>query len=277
MPSIAIEGCGTNEQGTFSIGFVNLYPQDELNPFISIDCQSNIGAYDPNDKQGLPLGVGEEHYIAVNGQIDYRIRFQNTGTDTAFTVVILDTLSEFLDISSVRPGASSHDYTFQLLENRVLEFRFDNILLPDSTTNLDASQGFVQFTVMQVQDNPVGTVIENSAAIYFDLNEPVTTNTTFHQIGEVVVIVDGTDERPYNQSPLKVYPNPFSGYTTFEVPEAIAGFFKLYGVDGRRVLQQSFNGNHFELYSHQLPGAGLYFFEVITDAGAFYSGKLIAK
>ena len=278
MPSVAVEACGANEEGTFSLGFVNLYPQDELNPFISIDCQPNIGAFDPNDKQGYPLGVGEEHYISANGQIDYRIRFQNTGTDTAFTVAIQDVLSDYLDISSVRPGASSHPYTFQILEDRTIEFRFDNILLPDSTTNLAASQGFVQFTVMQVQDNPAGAIIENNAAIYFDLNEPVITNTTYHQIGEVVVILDeATEEALSLSSPLKVYPNPFSGQVTFEFANLEEGTFFLYRIDGSLVLQQQFRNDHFELQSNQLPGIGMYFFEVLTEKGNTYSGKLIAK
>ncbi|MBL8964476.1 MAG: aldehyde dehydrogenase, partial [Phycisphaerae bacterium] len=49
-------------------------------------CLPNIGAYDPNDKQAVPVGYGPEHFIRAGDPLHYQIRFQNTGTDTAFTV-----------------------------------------------------------------------------------------------------------------------------------------------------------------------------------------------
>jgi len=58
-----------------------------------------------------------------------------------------------------------------------LVFHFENILLPDSTVNEPASHGFVQFRINQLTDNPIGTVIENTADIYFDLNKAIVTNT----------------------------------------------------------------------------------------------------
>ncbi|PIX33224.1 MAG: T9SS C-terminal target domain-containing protein, partial [Bacteroidetes bacterium CG_4_8_14_3_um_filter_31_14] len=68
----------------------------------------------PNDKTGYPTGVTTEHYIMPNQQLQYVIRFQNTGTDTAFTVVVRDTLNMNLDIFSVVPGVASHSYNFQM-------------------------------------------------------------------------------------------------------------------------------------------------------------------
>ncbi len=188
MPSVAIEGCGTNGMGTFSVGFIEQYSQDEASPFVSIDCQANIGAYDPNDKRAFPLGVGNDRLIEANTDIEYMIRFQNTGTDTAFNVVILDELSQFIDPTSVRAGASSHPYELNISADGVLEFRFDNIMLPDSTVDQAGSNGFVQFKVAQIPDNLPNTLIENSAAIYFDFNEPVITNTVQHTIEKPEII-----------------------------------------------------------------------------------------
>ena len=45
-------------------------------------------AYDPNDKLVEPLGILDEHYTLMNQELDYTIRFQNTGNDTAFNVVL---------------------------------------------------------------------------------------------------------------------------------------------------------------------------------------------
>ena len=96
----------------------------------------------------------------------YILRFQNLGTAPAFDVVIRDTLSEHFDISSIRPGVASHDYTFHLEGNGVAVFTFENINLPDSTSNPEGSQGFVTFSIRQNEDLPLGTVIKNDAAIY---------------------------------------------------------------------------------------------------------------
>jgi uncharacterized repeat protein (TIGR01451 family) len=62
---------------------------DELPDDNIHDCSDPItGSYDPNDKTATP---GE---IALPDQwIDYRIRFQNTGNDTAFNIHLMDTLS----------------------------------------------------------------------------------------------------------------------------------------------------------------------------------------
>ncbi|MCK6694655.1 MAG: T9SS type A sorting domain-containing protein [Thermoanaerobaculia bacterium] len=163
------------------------YPQDEASPFVAVECHEVVGPYDPNDKTPSPLGWGAEHLIRNNTLIEYHIRFQNTGTDTAFTVVVRDTLSPNLDLASVRPGASSHPYRFEMAPGRVLKFTFDNIMLPDSNVNEKASHGFIQFSVEQSDKplNPVGTVIENKAAIYFDYNTPILTNTVLHTIGSL--------------------------------------------------------------------------------------------
>jgi uncharacterized repeat protein (TIGR01451 family) len=179
-PSATIERCGNVANWTPNL--VNIRPHDDADPVIDIYCGLVTGSYDPNDKTGYPLGVGSNHDIEPNQDMEYVIRFQNTGTDTAFTVVIRDTLSMDLDVFSVRSGASSHDYSFRMYGPRVLEWTFNNIMLPDSNVNLIGSNGFVTFKVRQVPNLPVGTVIENSASIYFDFNAPIFTNTSWHTI-----------------------------------------------------------------------------------------------
>ncbi len=48
-------------------------------------------AYDPNDKQVFPIGYTEAHYIADDEQLEYLIRFQNTGNAPATDVLLRDT------------------------------------------------------------------------------------------------------------------------------------------------------------------------------------------
>ncbi|MEP7170039.1 MAG: hypothetical protein ABI855_11765, partial [Bacteroidota bacterium] len=63
---------------------------------------------DPNDKTVDPAGIGPNHLTLMNEKLKYTIRFQNTGTDTAFKVVIFDTLSAALDINTFEVLNSSH-------------------------------------------------------------------------------------------------------------------------------------------------------------------------
>ncbi len=204
----ALEGCGTDTGGAFSTGFINQLPLQTPTPASFTLCMNNIGAYDPNDKQAIPIGYGPQHFIRAGDPLQYKIRFQNTGTDTAFTVIIRDTLSPWLDIATLRAGPSSHDYRLDIDGERTLVFTFDNILLPDSTTNLEASQGFVDFFIRTLDSIPADTRIENSAAIYFDFNEPIITNTVFHTIGTDFIRSATAVFQPHPAYSWRLFPNP---------------------------------------------------------------------
>src|SRR5690606_8312203 len=100
-------------------------------------AQLVVNSYDPNDKQVLQ---GEELHIDKAGEyLDYLIRFQNTGTASAINVRILDTLHPKLDWSTLVPISASHDYYVKIKDGNHVEFMFDNIHLPDSTSNEPAS------------------------------------------------------------------------------------------------------------------------------------------
>lgn len=143
----------------------------------NFECRTNIGSYDPNDKSIYVEGVADAEVIGENSEIDYLIRFQNTGTDTAFTVRIEDSLTEDFDISSVRPVAASHDFEWEL-NRRNFIVTFEDIQLVDSTRNEKDSHGFIKFNVRLRDERPEpGETVENTTEIYFDFNEPIVTNT----------------------------------------------------------------------------------------------------
>ncbi|MEX2484172.1 MAG: T9SS type A sorting domain-containing protein [Brumimicrobium sp.] len=199
-PNAHVELCGSDSTQWIP-DLINNQPHDDADPVVDIYCGVVTGSYDPNDKRGFPLGVTNQNNIQPNQQLQYVVRFQNTGTDTAFTVVIRDTLDTDLNIFTVTPGVSSHNYTFRKYGPRVLEWTFDDIMLPDSTTNEPESNGFVTFTVDQVPDLPNGTIINNQADIYFDFNAPIITNETDHLINDMIesspigdFVVTGVDE-----------------------------------------------------------------------------------
>lgn len=136
-------------------------------------------SYDPNDKNATPSLTSA---AVVNGEyIDYLIRFQNTGTDTAFNVVITDTLSNFLIEETFEMITASHNCKVTR-NNNALSFEFLNILLPDSNRNERLSHGFVNFKAKADPGVAPNTSISNFANIYFDYNAPVITNTAVTSI-----------------------------------------------------------------------------------------------
>ncbi len=274
VATFSIEGCvGNPNPGAF-----NQLPQNSGEPWLDIDCQEVTSSYDPNDKTPHPTGWTDEHLIEARTDLEYRIRFQNTGTDTAFTVVIVDTLSHFLDPANIRPGAASHPYSFELTGQGVAKFKFANILLPDSTTNEAASHGFVSFKISQIPDNQVSTVIENTAQIYFDFNAPVATNTTFHTIGEPwVSIISGTVQVKDLHQQVKVFPNPFFETATFKLEGyAKNGTLELYDLNGLRVLSQNFAAGETQVQRNVLT-AGIYFFKMKNADGVLATGKVVVQ
>lgn len=258
---------------------LNEFVQYTGDPFVTTYCPIVVGSFDPNDKQAIPAGFGEDHGILANTAIDYTIRFQNTGTDTAFRVVIKDELSPFLDPSSLRPGPSSHPYEWHF-EDQVLVFRFPGIELPDSNVNLAASQGFVSFRIDQDDRLPVGTRIENSAGIYFDFNAPVITNTVFHTVKEFIDIINETVVVADPGFAVNIAPNPVRDGARIWV-EGLAVqspglHLQLFDASGKCLRTITGNEEGFWLQRGNLP-AGMYFFTISSEQGWLANGKLVVQ
>ena len=278
-----IEGCRTSPNQPISTGFVNQFPTDDGSPTVDNVCAQIVGAYDPNDKEGLPLGYKTQRFIEQNQAIDYRIRFQNTGNDTAFTVVLRDTLSDFLDVSSIKIGASSHKYILSIEGKNVLVFRFDNIKLVDSFRNEVASHGFVTFKINQKKDLALGSIINNLADIYFDYNTSIRTNKTLHTVGKDFIISALHIVSAVPNVQINVFPNPFSAQTTLDIqglektgPLSILSDFTLFDAFGRQLRQGKFEGNQY-LFERQNLGTGIYFFKIENSGKLIGTGKFLIQ
>ncbi len=133
------------------------------------------GSFDPNDKVATPQLTPTQ--VANGDWIEYTIRFQNTGNDTAVNVVLADTLSSLLQPGYFNVISTSHpsNITYHI-NNNIVYFEFLNINLPDSATNYSGSQGWITFKVKPLLGITDGTYINNKASIYFDYNKSVQTN-----------------------------------------------------------------------------------------------------
>jgi len=276
-PSATIEAC--TQGGNFTTGYYLMFSQYDAGSAIDEECQEVIGAYDPNDKQGFPKGYGDQHLIRPNTGLEYLIRFQNTGTDTAFTVVVRDTLPAALDLTSIRLGPASHPYQFEIAGENILIFRFNDIKLVDSFTNEPGSNGFLSFKIEQLQDNAIGTLIKNSAAIYFDFNPPVITNETSHEVGYVVGVVTLAKEPGKTAADIPViYPNPAHPSAMLQLKgEGIENaVWRLFDGAGRHLSSGQLDGTRLRLPQTGL-AKGMLWLEVRAQSGQAYFVKLVVE
>lgn len=151
-------------------------PNNNLDTVVCI-----VGAsFDPNMKQVFPPGETTSGLISPNTPtLEYTLHFQNTGNYPAQFVVLRDKIDvSVLDITTTEIQMTSHTCNISVEGDSVLVFRFDNINLPDSATDFWGSQGFVKFGIHLKPNLALYSTIQNQAAIYFDFNAPVITNTT---------------------------------------------------------------------------------------------------
>jgi fimbrial isopeptide formation D2 family protein len=191
---------------TICASFIAEIKPGDLDPSNNIysTCGIVVNSYDPNYKEVSPA-----YEIDSNATLDYTIHFQNTGNDTAYKVILTDTIDSNLDLSTLNIKGGSHNFSTNVYDNRLLAFTFDQILLPDSGANQLASNGFVSYSIKVKSGTPIGTHISNKAYIFFDTNQPIITNAT----DNVIVAITAINELTI-QDEISVYPNPTNDNVT---------------------------------------------------------------
>jgi uncharacterized repeat protein (TIGR01451 family) len=261
---------GNYVQAQFSV--VNNGPEDNTENNTYAARHLLTGSYDPNDKTAFTsTGQSATDYVLTQDAfIDYVIRFQNTGTDTAFTVVITDTLAAELDMTTFVQGAASHPFTVAFKPDRVVEWRFSNIQLPDSNVNEAASHGAVGFRIRPMLPLQPGTELANAADIFFDFNAPIRTNTS------TLMATMATGVAEHTEPELLLFPNPTNGHFTIALEGQELTLLRLFSTDGRLAVQQRLTGTRAEVALEGLaPGA--YRAEVRTTEGAVYQRSVLVQ
>jgi len=223
------------------------------------------GAYDPNDKQG-PEKITPDQ-LTAGEYIDYTIRFQNTGTDTAFTVVIADPLDMKLQNNTFEMISSSHPCE-PVIKNQQVYFIFSNIQLPDSNTNKIKSCGYVSFRIKAIPSLAEGESFSNTAEIYFDYNAPVITNTV-ETIVKAIVPTSNKNETS-QKNILNAYPNPVVDDILYITEDAS---YRIHNIHGVPVLEGISSGTG--IFMKELP-KGLYLLEMYLDEN-YTTRKIIIK
>lgn len=196
-----------------------------------------VSSYDPNDKLVSPAGLGIYNTIDTNQELTYTIRFQNTGTYKAINIMLADTLSSKLDVSTFHYIGSSATCTYAI-KNHVLTVNFKNINLPHAEENEPGSHGYFKFKIKPVDAIAYGDSITNKAYIYFDFNEAIITNETEVTFGPVVY----ANNPNFNPSEtITVFPQPFTNTLNFHVNNAVSlpATAQLYDINGKVVAEKA--------------------------------------
>ena len=231
-----------------------------------------VGSFDPNSVLAFPARNGNpkdggEILRNTDKSIKYQIFFQNTGNAPADLVIVRDTLDAKLDPSSIRGITASHKMKVSLEgDNQVSVFKFDNIYLPDSTSDYAGSIGSIQYEVNLKPGIAVGAQIEKQAAIFFDFNPPVITN---QNVLKVVNASSVSQARP--DKSLVVSPNPADAYFAFYCETA--GDLSIFNAQGDLVSTQKVAEGLQQVYTTALPN-GIYLIR-LDAAGRVQSGKVV--
>jgi len=216
------------------------------------------GSYDPNFKEVAPAGNITPEEVAVQDPFTYVVHFQNTGNDLAFVVTIKDTISTNFEIEGIETISASHPYTFRMSEGAAL-WTFDNILLPDSTSDERNSHGFVKYRIIPKNTLQLGDEIKNTAHIFFDYNDPIKTNTTTNRVANTTGVHEAS-----NDHLLQLYPNPSNGLFYLNCNLNETGTIKVMNTEGKLLYTQDAadlsQPQAIELYG----GKGIYVVQVIA-------------
>ena len=229
-------------------------------------CEKNIGSFDPNDKMVYVNGFDRSTFHPTDTVLEYLIRFQNSGTDTAFNITLKDKLDYNLDWLTFFPVASSHDYSYSLNTHGMLEVKYSNIMLPDSNINESASHGYFRYRIKPKLNLKIGTPINNKADIYFDFNEAVATNTISIKLSEVTKV---NDIKGKTNLELVAIPNPFTKSTKIKLPEHLINQSlqcTIFGTEGKRIQSFQLSGSEIVIQKNDLR-PGVYIVNIRTEVG----------
>jgi len=249
----------------------------DINPANNIDTLRQIitGSYDPNEKQVSPIGKTDEHLIPFGTELTYTIHFQNTGTDTAFNVAVRDTISTNMNMSSFELLGSSHPVQLDIKSGNIVTFHFNNINLPDSAHSQLGSNGFVKYRIKPKAGLIEGTLINNRAYIFFDMNPPILTNIAFNKYSDMLTFPTGAK----NYVSIISVPSPMTDQAAlmFKNPSNNTYTLRISNLQGQKELEVTgVTGSQYILKRGSLK-QGIYMMQLIPSSGEMLVGKLVVE
>ena len=291
----------TTTANGFTVDFINIYPESSQNILFYLDCPASvplgatvtnsaiytpvendtylennssaltevvIGSYDPNDKmESHGPEIKYDDFVVSDEWLYYTIRFQNLGTADAINVRIEDALDSQLDENTFHMLRSSHDYVVTRTNDQ-LEWMFNNIHLPAEQDDEEGSKGYVYFKIKPKSGYAIGDIILNSAAIYFDFNAPVITNTFETEFVETLSVEE------FDVFDFEMHPNPAKDLLNFQFRNNDSYSISIFDMQGKKVFNKLTDAS--TQISVKSLDSGVYFVRV-TSENSTITKKLIIQ
>ena len=116
-------------------------------------------------------------------------------------------MDENLDWSTFSLLSTSHENRVEIADDKNVSFIFSGIYLPDSTSNEPESHGYIAYGIKSKSSLDIGSVMYNSASIYFDFNEPIHTNTV-----STTVVSSEPEVSLFDDFEVDLYPVPVTEF-----------------------------------------------------------------
>lgn len=189
---------------------------------------------------------------SIGEYLHYIVNFENTGNAPAdFIVIEQDFDPNEFELSTLRLINSSQAVSTRVMGNRVT-FRLDENMSV-------AEHGNILYKIKSKTSLIAGNTVTATANIYYQYNNPVTTNATT----TVFEVLSSGDFEKDNT--VKVYPNPSRGNVTIEAQAGIESV-ELYDIQGR-LLQRSFTKGEAVQFDMSQRAAGIYLMRIVTEKG----------
>ena len=260
-----------------------IFTNATINPSVGVDMvpsnnssmtyQYIFGSFDPNDimeSHGRDIVFAD---FTAQDYLYYTIRFENTGNGNAVNIQVDNTLDVKLDEATMEMVSSSHDYVMDRVGSSV-NWKFANIQLPPSVAETTTGKGYIMYKIKPKPGYAIGDIIPNSAAIYFDFNPAIITNTFNTEFTAPLGIVD------FESDEFVVYPNPASEKITVQLKNKNDGIamVQIYDQLGRIIQTERFS-NALSSGTIQLNNLskGIYFIEVTSQNNLIGRKKMMVK
>jgi hypothetical protein len=219
------------------------------------------GQAGPVEMIGYPLGWQDLHNISPDQELEYVLFYTNNSLDTVRTIQLVDSLpAAQLDLSTLRPGAGSKKYQWELVGENILRFNLrGDVLYPDQS-------GFVSFRIRPKAGLPMGTLIQNKAQVRLDYAPPSVTNTTFHTISPFIPTT--SLEEIEHLDHIRLYPNPSDQgfWLLSEIGLPTKGcWLRMLDVKGQTVRNIPILGLPTFITTQQLP-SGVYIIQLYSES-----------
>jgi hypothetical protein len=260
-----------------------IFTNATINPSVGVDMvpsnnssmtyQYIFGSFDPNDiteSHGRDIVFAD---FSAQDYLYYTIRFENTGNGNAVNIQVDNTLDVKLDETTMEMVSSSHDYVMDRMGSAV-NWKFANIQLPPSVAETTTGKGYIMYKIKPKPGYAIGDIIPNSAAIYFDFNPAIITNTFNTEFTAPLGIVD------FESDEFVVYPNPASEKITVQLKNKNDGItlIQIYDQLGRIIQTERFsNALSTGIIELNNLSKGIYFIEVTSQNNLIGRKKMMVK